>query len=162
MSSNIIGARFDWNENGRRAARREVPTKLSAAVVEKERQTTIAAENKDKRTADIEYCKQAMEREVIPFLEELKHHFGEDQFSFSPQIERHDHRPVGVTFTVGNGAPTSISTAFGNIVVTRIGGSGTRKGVPFVYAPDVEPYISNSGDLTRDKIAKLVEMVIDD
>jgi hypothetical protein len=136
--------------------------KLSAAVVEKERQTTIAAENKDKRTADIEYCKQAMEREVIPFLEELKHHFGEDQFSFSPQIERHDHRPVGVTFTVGNGAPTSISTAFGNIVVTRIGGSGTRKGVPFVYAPDVEPYISNSGDLTRDKIAKLVEMVIDD
>jgi hypothetical protein len=38
---------------------------------------------------------------------------------------------------------------------------GTSKGVPFVYAPDVEPYISNSGDLTRDKIAKLVEMVID-
>jgi hypothetical protein len=32
---------------------------------------------------------------------------------------------------------------------------------PFVYAPDVEPYISKSGDLTRDKIAKLVEMVID-
>jgi hypothetical protein len=25
----------------------------------------------------------------------------------------------------------------------------------------VEPYISNSGDLSRDKIAKLVEMVID-
>ena len=31
---------------------------------------------------------------------------------------------------------------------------------PYVYAPDVEPYISNSGDLTREKIAKLVEMVI--
>lgn len=29
------------------------------------------------------------------------------------------------------------------------------------YPPDVEPYIANSGDLTRDKIAKLIEMVID-
>jgi hypothetical protein len=45
--------------------------------------------------------------------------------------------------------------------VTRIGDSGTSKGVPFVFGPDTEPYISNSGDLTRDKMAKLVEMVID-
>jgi hypothetical protein len=30
-----------------------------------------------------------------------------------------------------------------------------------VYPPDAEPYISNSGDLTREKIAKLVELVID-
>jgi hypothetical protein len=30
-----------------------------------------------------------------------------------------------------------------------------------IDAPDVEPYISNSGDLRRDKIAKLVEMVIE-
>lgn len=41
------------------------------------------------------------------------------------------------------------------------GRPGVTGGVPYVYAPDVEPYISNSGDLTRDKIAKLVEMVID-
>ncbi|MCK1342915.1 hypothetical protein [Bradyrhizobium sp. CW11] len=136
--------------------------KLSAAVAERERQAIIAAENKDKRTADIEHCKQAMEREVIPFLEELKHHFGEEQFSFAPQIERNDHRPVGVSFTIGNGPPTSISTAFGNIVVTGIGDSGTKKGIPFVFTPEVEPYISNSGDLTRAKIAKLVEMVIEE
>jgi hypothetical protein len=61
-------------------------------------------------------------------LEEVKHHFGEDQFSFATQIERNDHRPVGVSFVVGNGAPTSITTAFGNIVVTRVGDSGTKKG----------------------------------
>jgi hypothetical protein len=30
-----------------------------------------------------------------------------------------------------------------------------------VYPPDAEPYISNSGDLTQEKIAKLVELVID-
>jgi hypothetical protein len=45
--------------------------------------------------------------------------------------------------------------------VTRVGDSGISKGVPFIYATDVEPYISNSGDPTREKIAKLVEMVID-
>jgi hypothetical protein len=135
--------------------------RIAAAVAEKKKQTCIAAENAEKRAADIEHCKNALEREVIPFLSELKHHLG-DQFSFAPQIELNDHRPVGVSFTIGNGAPTSITTAFGNIIVTRIGNSGTAKGMPYVYAPDVEPYISNSGDLTRDKIAKLVEMVIAD
>jgi len=86
----------------------------------------------------------------------------DEQFSFAFQIDRNDHRPVGVSFTIGGGGPTHIATAFGNIIVTRFGDSGTAKGMPYVYAPDAEPYISNSGDLTRDKMAKLVEMVIDD
>ena len=141
---------------------RKFRTKLTDALAEKERQTGIARDNANKRAADVEHCKRALEREVIPFLSELKQHLGDEQFSFAPQIELHDHRPVGVSFTIGNGAPTSITTAFGNIIVTRIGDSGTAKGIPYVYAPDVEPYLSNSGDLTRDKIAKLVEMVIDD
>jgi hypothetical protein len=135
--------------------------KTAVAAAEKNRQTEIAATNSEKRTADVEHCKVAMERHVLPFLAELKEHFADNQFSFAPQIELNDHRPVGVSFKVGDGAPTTITTAFGNIVVARIGDSGTSKGVPFVYGPDVEPYISNSGDLTREKMAKLVEMVID-
>jgi hypothetical protein len=35
--------------------------------------------------------------------------------------------PKVLVFTVGNGAPTSISTAFGNIVVTRAGDSAAHK-----------------------------------
>ena len=136
--------------------------KVSAAIVEKDRQEAIANDNHEKRTADMEHCRRAMEREVIPFLEEMNRQLGEEQFSFATQVEMNDHRPVGVSFRVGSGAPTSITTAFGNIIVTRVGDSGTQKDVPFVYAPDAEPYISNSGDLTRDKIAKLIEMVIDD
>lgn len=136
--------------------------KIADAVVEKDRQTGIAQENVDKRSADIEHCKNAMERDVIPFLKELQEHLGEAQFSFAPQIGLNDHRPVGVSFAIGGGPPTSITTALGNIIVTRVGGSGTAKGMPYVYAPDVEPYISNSGDLTRDKVAKLIEMVIDE
>ena len=136
--------------------------KVAAAVVEKDRQAGIAVENTEKRTADIEHCKRAMEREVIPFLKELQQHLGDAEFSYAPQIELNDHRPVGVSFTIGGGAPTSITTVFGNIVVTRLGGSGTTKGMSYVYAPDAEPYISRSADLTRDKIARLVEMVIEE
>jgi hypothetical protein len=135
--------------------------KVAGAVVEKDRQTSIAADNREKRTNDVEHCKRAMEQHVLPFLLELKQQLGEEQFSFAPQIDIHDHKPVGVSFKIGDGSATSISTAFGNIVVTRFGDSGSSRGVPFVYPPDAEPYISNSGDLTRDKIAKLVEMAID-
>jgi len=135
--------------------------KIGAAVVEREHQSDLATEYTQKRTADIEHCKRAMESNVLPFLAELKHHLGDDQFTFAPQIDMQDHRPVGVSFKIGDGGTTTIATALGNIVVTRAGDGGTQKGVAYVYPPDAEPYISNSGDLTRDKIAKLVEMVID-
>jgi hypothetical protein len=134
--------------------------KVSAAAAERDRQVTVAADNRQKRSDDIEHCKRAMEQHVIPFLNDLKHHLPKDQFSFALQVDL-DHKPVGVSFKIGDGAATSIATAFGNVVVTRVGVSGSSKGVAFVYPPDAEPYISNSGDLTREKIAKLVEMVVD-
>jgi hypothetical protein len=135
--------------------------KIGAAVLEREHQSDLATENMQKRGADIEHCKRAMESNVLPFLTELKQHLGDNQFTFSPQIDLQDHKPVGVSFRIGDGGITTISTALGNIVVTRGGDGGTRKGVAYVYPPDAEPFISNSGDLTRDKISRLVEMVID-
>ena len=122
---------------------------------------SLAAEYVHERGDDIDPCKHAMESNVLPFLAELKQHLGDGQFTFAPQIDMQDHKPVGVSFKIGDGGTTSISTALGNIIVTRAGDGGTKKGLAYVYPPDAEPYISNSGDLTRDKIAKLVEMVID-
>lgn len=136
-------------------------TKVAAAAIELDRQSGIAADNTRKRADDVQHCKNALEQNVMPFLNELKQEFGAEQFSFAPQIDLHDHKIVGVSFKIGDGSATNISTAFGNIVVTRLGESGSQKGLAFVYSPDQEPYISNSGDLTRDKIAKLVEMAID-
>ena len=104
--------------------------KIAVAAAERDRQTEIAVDNAGKRIVDVEHCKIAMERHVLPVLTELKQHLGEEQFSFAPQIELNDHRPVGVSFKIGDGAPTTITTAFGNIVVTRIGDSGTSKGSP--------------------------------
>ena len=134
--------------------------KVAAAGLEKDRQKKIAIGN-EKQLQDAERCKIAMKNHVLPFLTELKSLLPGEQFSFAPQIDGRDHQIVGVSFTIGDGPPTSISTAFGNVIVTYAGASGSSKGVSFVYPPDAEPYISNSGDLTRGKIAKLVEMVID-
>jgi hypothetical protein len=100
--------------------------KTVAAVVERERQSGIAAEHIQKRAEDIEYCKRAMESNVLPFLAELKQHLGEGQFTFAPQIDIQDHKPVGVSFKIGDSGTTSISTALGNII-TRAGDGGTKK-----------------------------------
>lgn len=135
-------------------------SKVAAALVERERQASKAVDETVVRTQDIEHCKNALARNVLPFLSELKDRLPARQFSFAPQIDMHDHKPVGVSFRLGDGPATTIVTAFGNIVVTRVGDSGSSKGVAFVYPPHAEPYISNSGDLTRDKISKLIEMVM--
>jgi hypothetical protein len=135
--------------------------KILAAEVEKDKQKVIAQEKHGVRNDDINLCQIAMSNNVIPLLEEMKNHLPEGQFSFSTQIDLHNHKVVGVSFRIGDGPATHISTAFGNVVVTHAGASGALKGVNFVYSPDAEPYISNSGDLTRAKIAKLVELVLD-
>jgi hypothetical protein len=135
--------------------------KVAAAVVERDRQKVVAQDNTEKRSADADHCKRQMKDVVMPFLNELKDHFPEGQFSLALQIDLHDRQPVGVSFRIGDGPVTTIATAFGNVIVTRTGDSGSSKGVNLVYPSDVEPYISNSGDLTRDKIAKLVEMTMD-
>ena len=93
--------------------------KTGAAVVERERQSGLAIEHIEKRADDIKHCKRAMESNVLPFLGELKQLLGEGQFAFAPQIDMQDHKPVGVSFRIGDGGTTSISTALGNIVVTR-------------------------------------------
>ena len=134
--------------------------KIAAAATELHHQQTVATDSSKIRLDDVVHIKRAMEQQVIPFFQELQHHFGAKQFSFASQVDI-DHKPVGVSFRIGDGTPTIITTAFGNIVVTRLGASGSSKGTAFVYPPDAEPYIANSGDLTREKIAKLVELVID-
>lgn len=135
--------------------------KVGAAAAEKERQKSISTDRAAERQEDVEHCKRQMTDVVIPFLTQIKTQFAEGQFSFAPQIDLQDHKVVGVSFKIGDGPANTISTAFGNVVVTRSGDSGSSKGVNFVYGPDTEPYISNSGDLTEEKIAKLVDMAID-
>jgi hypothetical protein len=135
--------------------------KVAAAVVERDKEAQVATDDSGKRSDDASHCKRAMEENVMPFFSDLKNRFPGDQFSFATQIDGKDHKVVGVSFKIGDGAVTSIFTAFGNVSVTRSGTSGASKGVNYVFPSDEEPYIANSGDLTSDKMAKLVEMIID-
>ena len=80
--------------------------KTDAAVVERVRQSGLAAEHIQKRSDDIEHCKRAMESNVLPFLAELKQYLGDGQFTFAPQIDIQDHKPVGVSFKIGDGGTT--------------------------------------------------------
>jgi hypothetical protein len=135
--------------------------KAASAVAETYKQESATPDDNAKRLKDAEDCKRAITELVIPFLSELKAHFPQGQFSFSPQIDLSDHKFVGVSFRVGDGPITTISTTFGNVMVSHTGASGSSRGVNLVYSPETEPFISNSGDLTREKISKLVEMIID-
>ncbi len=80
--------------------------KVAAAAVERDRQVDVASVNAQKRSDDVEHCKNAFQNHVVPLLSELKHELGEDQFSFALQIDRQDNRPVGVTFRIGDGRAT--------------------------------------------------------
>jgi hypothetical protein len=135
--------------------------KVAQAVVESDKQKIVADDEKAVRLDDAACCKAAMADKVLPFLSQLQSRFPKGQFSFATQIDLGDHKPIGVSFKIGDGPTTTIWTAFGNVSVTQTGDSGSPKGVSFIYPSDQEPYISNSGDLTSSKIAKLVEMVID-
>jgi len=46
----------------------------------------------------------------LPFPAELKQHLDDDQFTFAPQIDMQDHKPVGVSFKIGDGGTTTLST----------------------------------------------------
>ncbi len=88
--------------------------KIAVAAVEKDRQNEVAAaSNVDKRTADIEHCKNAMlSQNVSPFSEELKHDLGERQFS-SPRRST-SSRITGLSACpckIGDGASNQASTA---------------------------------------------------
>jgi hypothetical protein len=135
--------------------------RIAAAATEKEKRTKVANEDRATDLSDAAECKRAMTEVVIPFLAEIKAEFPRDQFSFSPQIDLQDHQFVGVSFKVGNGPMITISAACGNIIIAQSGGSGSGKGIDFIYGRGAEPFISSSRDLTREKVAKLIETVID-
>jgi hypothetical protein len=111
------------------------PSKVAIAGVEREVQKRLNHDFSARWLDDVEHCKNVMARDVIPLLVDLKSHLPDTQFSCSPQIDGQDHRIIGVSFTIGDGPPTTISTAFGNVIVTHAGVSGSSKGVNFVVRP---------------------------
>lgn len=68
--------------------------------------------------------------------------------------------PLGVRFAVGGSLQYEISVASSKVWIKRVGSKSDGLGTAFVYPGTEEPHISEPQDLTRDKIGKLLELVI--
>ena len=122
----------------------------------------------------------ALKDVVIPFFKELATTFPKGQFLFDPSamMDLESRTPVAVSFKIGDGAKHYIEVINGNVRIWGEGPqfpaqkAGRRKGpkgrklpapgfnIQFVYSGNAEPFIAGPSDLTREKLEKLVEMVI--
>lgn len=120
----VFGSQITWTLENLRHISHSASLRL---LRKKHKQLSLAEEHSEKRAHDVEHCKRQLEHHVLPFFAELKENMG-DEFSYSHQIDIHDHKPVGVSFRIGDGSPVTITTAFGNIIVARRGHQWHLKG----------------------------------
>jgi len=121
------------------------------------------SEKEVERSKEADDCKKAVSDVVIPYLTEVQDAFPPSKFSF--QITRRDaaQQPLEVTFRIGSDLKVGILVESGRVVIRRQGPEikGPNPNVVFVYSPNAEPFISSAADLTREKLAKLIDMEID-
>jgi hypothetical protein len=138
--------------------------KCAEEALEKASQKLKQEEMLDQLKADAAAYKKAFTDVVIPFMSELQQAFPKETFSYRAHIDLSDNKPVGVSFKIGDMDPIEIISQAGKIAIIRMAPSLGR-GFPQIsctYSPNAEPYISSPGDLTREKIANLVAIVMED
>jgi hypothetical protein len=67
-----------------------------------------------------------------------------------------------MSFKVGRGPILEISNYGGVVIVGKSVAGGTAKNPQIEHSAVFEPHIATADDLTRDNIATLIEMAIDD
>lgn len=113
--------------------------------------------NIDRERADIEKSddavKTAFEKVVVPYLNECRAAFPPNRFVFAIlQSDANDGRPLGVSFRIGKGLEVKITSTVGRIKVNT-------SGSPF--AGNTGSFIRSVGDLTRENLSRLVELMVD-
>jgi hypothetical protein len=106
---------------------------------------------------------QAIATVVVPYFDEILRTMGPAGFQFS-QVQSPDPidiLPLGVRFAVGDSVEYEISIASSKVWIKKVGSKSDGVGTAFVYPSTEEPHISEPQDLTREKIGKLLELVID-
>jgi hypothetical protein len=135
--------------------------KAAEETNEKETKKAAEAESQAALVRLSEDGKRAIAEVVIPYFNDIKAQFPPDQFSYDVQVDTKDHKPVGVSFTLGKGPLIVISTYFGRVTITQTNTPDLPNKVAFVYSPKAQPFIETPRDLTREKIGNLIEMVIE-
>jgi hypothetical protein len=106
---------------------------------------------------------QAIATVVVPYFDEILKTMGPDGFQFS-QVRSSDPidiLPLGVRFLVGDSVEYEISVASSKVWIKRVGSKSDGVGTAFVYPSTEDPHIAEPQDLTREKIGKLLELVIE-
>ena len=99
---------------------------------------------------------------VIPYFTEITRTMGADNFKFTevPDGNPFSTLPLGVRFTVGNSVEYEISVASSKVWIKTVGSKSAGVSVVFVYPGTQEPHISEASDLTREKLGKLLALMI--
>jgi len=100
-------------------------------------------------------CQSAIEEVVLPYLAGVQRKFGPGRFWYGLYRDAGDGRPSGVSFRVGSGRPTHVSTSNGVITILR-GDILDRSANP----ADQMPEISGPADLNAENVSRLIEIAI--
>jgi hypothetical protein len=106
---------------------------------------------------------QAIATVVVPYFQEILQTMGSAGFQFS-QVQSPnpvEGLPLGVRFSVGDSVEYEVSVASSKVWIKKVGSKSAGVGTVFVYPSTEEPHISEPQDLTREKIGKLLELIIE-
>jgi len=132
------------------------------AVTETARLASVASSKAEAVAKQLE-GQQAISTLVVPYFDEILKTIGPAGFKFS-QVQSPDPidmLPLGVRFTVGDSVEYEISVASSKVWIKKVGSKSDGVGAAFVYPGSEEPHIGEPQDLTREKIGKLLELVIE-
>ena len=105
---------------------------------------------------------EAIAKVIIPYFTEIAQTIGADNFKFTvvPDGNPVSVLPLGVRFTIGTSAEYEISVASSKVWIKTVGSKSAGVSVVYVYPSTQEPHISEPSDLTREKLGKLLALVM--
>jgi hypothetical protein len=132
------------------------------AAVEVSRLASVAALKAETVSKQRE-GQQAIATVVVPYFDEILQTVGPADFKFSKvqSPDPIDILPLGVRFAVGGSVEFEISIASSKVWIKKVGSKSDGVRSAFVYPDAEEPHIGEPQDLTREKIGKLLELVIE-
>ena len=116
----------------------------------KDAEAAAAIARRSSRERDQEEAEAALDRIVLPYLDEVKKELG-DSFIFEVVRDNSTMKAVGVTFTLDRSKKISINSRFGHL-------STVVQGMEQPYNFDCS--VVAASDLSREKIGKLINQLI--
>jgi hypothetical protein len=128
-----------------------------------------AAEEKSKSDAKADWQMRAeqgrvaLREVVIPYFQELVETFPKGQVKFDQaRVDAATGASTAVSFKIGDSAEHVIEVIHGNVRIWRPRSDRPPFDMESVFSGNAEPLIAGPSDLTREKLSKLVEMVINE